>query len=108
MYNINSTESFELFHSVKESILKAKQTDRFPFLMIGYGSSKERLVSPAEAKRVADRANCKFIEVTKNKEIEGILLSFIKETINFSAIREKELEDESSKGSEQFIVCVFF
>ena len=108
MYSIGSRESFELFHTIKESILRIKDTDHFPFLIIGFGNvSMERNVSTAEGQRVADRANCKFQEIMRTKDIEPALLNFVKETISFSALREKDNEEEENKASEQFIVSIY-
>lgn len=64
----------------------------------------ERNVSTAEGQRVAERANCKFIEIMRSKEIEPTLLNFVKETIKFSVLREQDKEEEVEKVSEQFIV----
>lgn len=105
VYSVGSRESFELFQTIKESILRVKDTDHFPFLVIAFGKvSTERNVSTAEGQRAAERANCKFVEIMRSKEIEPTLLNFVKETISFSALREKDKEEEIDRVSEQFIV----
>ena len=110
MYNIASHESFEQFQSAHEAILRVKDVDHFPLLLLGfyYGHNiaKERQVSTAQGQRQAERAGCQFVEMLNPRKIGSVLTGFAEEIVHSSSSREKAKIAENARVLERYIVSL--
>ena len=70
VYAINSRQSFDEIRVFQQQILRVKDKDNFPIIVVGNKSDleHERQVSPEEGARLAQKFNCPFIETSaKNR-----------------------------------------
>lgn len=107
VYNIASHESFEQFQSTHEAILRVKEVDHFPLLLLGfyYGHNiaKERQVTTAQGQRLAERAGCQFVEILNPRKIGTVLTRFAEEIVHSSSSREKAKKAENARVLERYI-----
>ena len=66
VYSITSRQSFEEIQQFEQQILRVKDKDYFPIILVGNKCDLEgeRAVSKEEGQRLARQFNCKFIETS--------------------------------------------
>ncbi|KAF2730355.1 ras-like GTPase [Polyplosphaeria fusca] len=71
VYNITSRQSFEEIMTFQQQILRAKDKDYFPMIIVGNYCSQEseRQVSYQEGQNVARQFGCRFIETDPKNRI---------------------------------------
>lgn len=71
VYSITSRQSFEEIRTFQQQILRVKDKDYFPIIVVGNKCDlkEERVVSVEEGKALADSFGCKFIETSAKSRI---------------------------------------
>ena len=71
VYSITSRQSFEEIMTFEQQILRVKDKDYFPIILVGNKCDleQERAVSREEGAALARRFNCKFIETSAKSKI---------------------------------------
>lgn len=71
VYSINSRQSFEEIRTFQQQILRVKDKDFFPIIVVGNKCDlrEERVVSIEEGRALADSFGCKFIETSAKSRI---------------------------------------
>jgi len=102
VYSITSRSSFEEIATFQQQILRVKDKDYFPVIVVGNKCDleSERKVSQAEGRELAKSFNCRFIE-TSAKTRTNVDESF------FTLVREirrynKELSSSGNKTENRF------
>ena len=105
VYNTASYDSLELFHTIQEAILRVKEVDHFPLLLVGFHTATDtsRQVSKSQGSRIAERYHCEFAEVCEPEEIVPILLNFA-ESIARSSSSNGNAESQNQRISERYMV----
>nr|CAG8472374.1 3128_t:CDS:2 [Entrophospora candida] len=71
VYSITSRNSFDEIEFFQEQILRVKDKDHFPMILIGNKSDldHERKISQIEGAKQADKFGCKFLETSAKQRI---------------------------------------
>lgn len=71
VYSITSRQSFEEIQTFQQQILRVKDKDYFPIILVGNKCDleSERMVSTEEGAHLARQFNCKFIETSAKSRI---------------------------------------
>ncbi|KAJ3100787.1 Ras GTPase ras2, partial [Phlyctochytrium bullatum] len=66
VFSITSRSTFERILRFKDQIVRVKDAENIPMILVGNKCDKhqEREVSPQEAKHIADRMGCSYIETS--------------------------------------------
>ena len=71
VYSITSRQSFEEIQTFEQQILRVKDKDYFPIILVGNKCDLEgeRVVSREEGQALAQQFNCKFIETSAKSRV---------------------------------------
>ena len=96
VYAINQRSSFEEINMIRDKILRSKDTDNVPIVLVGNKCdlADERQVTQDEAKELANSWKCQFIEASAREKINSdeIFLQVVRE------IRTSERPKGDRKG----------
>lgn len=99
-YSVASKESFEAMHDYREQILRVKDSDTYPMILVGNKCDLPddlRRVSTSEGKELAKKFNCHFFEASAKTRlnVEECFEQLVKEMKSW---REKKNNNTSSGG----------
>jgi GTPase KRas protein len=110
VYSITSRQSFEEIMTFQQQILRVKDRDYFPIILVGNKChlENERQVSRQEGEALARSFDCRFIETSPKSRInvDNAFYGLVREIRRFRASEKaKELEESQEqtkkpKGSE--------
>lgn len=71
VYSIDSRQSFEEIRTFQQQILRVKDRDDFPIIIVGNKCDLEsdRVVSEAEGRAMAQQFKCSFMETSAKKRV---------------------------------------
>eukprot|EP01119_Soliformovum_irregulare_P006477 TRINITY_DN1851_c0_g1_i1.p1 TRINITY_DN1851_c0_g1~~TRINITY_DN1851_c0_g1_i1.p1 ORF type:complete len:199 (+),score=31.56 TRINITY_DN1851_c0_g1_i1:141-737(+) len=103
VFSVTSKGTFETLHTFHDQILRVKDVDSFPMILLGNKCDllKDREVSTAEAKEFADSINAPFLETSAKARInveEGfyqLVREIRKYQLNSDAANEKDPKKKS-------------
>lgn len=101
MYSIADQASFDEITVFKEKILRAKEMDKVPMVLIGNKCdlTEEREVSEAQGRELAEEMGCPFMETSAKNKInnEECFFQSVREIIKMDN-EEKEASGTKKKG----------
>ena len=99
VFAINDLESFELIKAKHDRVLKGKHQTKCPFLLVGNKQDleNERKVSYDEAKQLADKWECEYIEASPKKNFNC--------TEAFEKLVQKVLEEKNTYKKRSHTCC---
>ena len=105
VYDITSRQSFEEITAFREHILRVKDADRVPMVLVGNKCDLEsqRQVSTAEGRDLANHFSCSFLESSAKSRI-NIEESFYALVRSIRKEQEK-LNKPQKKASKKFKNC---
>ncbi|KAL4733977.1 ras-like protein [Aspergillus similis] len=99
VYSITSRQSFEEIMTFQQQILRVKDKDYFPIIVVGNKCDldKERVVSEQEGESLARQFGCKFIETSAKSRInvENAFYDLVREIRRYN----KEMSNPSGSGA---------
>nr|O93856.1 RecName: Full=Ras-like protein; Flags: Precursor [Laccaria bicolor]AAD01987.1 ras protein [Laccaria bicolor] len=99
VYSITSRQSFEEIMTFQQQILRVKDKDYFPIIVVGNKCDldKERVVSKQEGESLARQFGCKFIETSAKSRInvENAFYDLVREIRRYN----KEMSNPSGFGA---------
>jgi GTPase KRas protein len=99
VYSITSRESFEEIRTFQQQILRVKDKDVFPMVVVGnkLDLKDERKVSTEEGKMLADEFKCKFLETSAktNTNVENAFFEVVRAIRRYN----REMQGNPSPGS---------
>jgi GTPase KRas protein len=107
MYNITNRDSFEEVHVFRQQILRVKDKEYFPMLLVGSKCDLEyeRAVRKEEGRDLAKAFGCPFLEVSaKNRiNVDEVFAGMVREIRRYYRERpiDRILTSQSASGSEK-------
>ncbi|KAL4968712.1 Ras family protein [Aspergillus stella-maris] len=99
VYSITSRQSFEEIMTFQQQILRVKDKDYFPIIVVGNKCDleKERVVTEQEGEALANQFGCKFIETSAKSRInvENAFYDLVREIRRYN----KEMSSPSGSGA---------
>ncbi|KAL4794522.1 ras family-domain-containing protein [Aspergillus venezuelensis] len=99
VYSITSRQSFEEIMTFQQQILRVKDKDYFPIIVVGNKCDleKERVVTEQEGEALANQFGCKFIETSAKSRInvENAFYDLVREIRRYN----KEMSSPSGAGA---------
>ncbi|KAI5293898.1 Ras GTPase [Ascosphaera atra] len=99
VYSITSRQSFEEIMTFQQQILRVKDKDYFPMIVVGNKCDleKERVVSKQEGEDLARDFGCKFIETSAKSRInvENAFYDIVREIRRYN----KDMNSYSNNGA---------
>jgi len=93
VYSIDNRQSFDEISAFKEKILRAKEMDKVPMVLVGNKCDlQERAVTLEEGQELAKSMDCPFMETSAKSKINN-------EECFFEAVREINRMDEAARKS---------
>ncbi|ODM17880.1 Ras-like protein [Aspergillus cristatus] len=99
IYSITSRQSFEEIMTFQQQILRVKDKDYFPIIVVGNKCDleKERVVTVEEGEELARQFGCKFIETSAKSRVnvENAFYDLVREIRRYN----KEMSNPSGSGA---------
>lgn len=93
VYSIDNRQSFDEISAFKEKILRAKEMDKVPMVLVGNKCDlTERAVTLEEGQELAKMMDCPFMETSAKSKINN-------EECFYEAVREINRMDEAARAS---------
>lgn len=106
VYSITSRNSFEEITTFHQQILRVKDKDYFPIIIVGNKADLEsdRQVTQAEGKHLADSFSCKFIETSARtkQNVDMAFHQLVQEIRRYT--KEKNSSNPGRKGRKCLIM----
>eukprot|EP01104_Vermistella_antarctica_P004619 TRINITY_DN15039_c0_g1_i1.p2 TRINITY_DN15039_c0_g1~~TRINITY_DN15039_c0_g1_i1.p2 ORF type:complete len:202 (+),score=26.58 TRINITY_DN15039_c0_g1_i1:535-1140(+) len=114
VYSIISRKSFEQLPHLKQKILRIKDSERVPMMLVGNKSDLEesREVSKTEGETMAEQFGCVFMETSAKKHLmvneafEGLVREVKKHRAEEPAEPAKDSKGKSGGGKKKSGFCV--
>jgi GTPase SAR1 family protein len=105
VYSITSRQSFEEVLTFQQQILRVKDRDYFPIILVGNNChlENERQVSKQEGEALARSFGCRFIETSAKSRInvDNAFYDLVREIRKFQASEKvKELKESQEQGKK--------
>lgn len=104
VYSVTSRSSFHELYTFYNQILRVKDTDKFPIILVGnkIDLENERVVSTQEGQMLALKFGCIFIETSAKYKI-GIDEAFymlVRQIKNYNSIRDRDRSNAQAKSQQ--------
>eukprot|EP01089_Gocevia_fonbrunei_P012291 TRINITY_DN2863_c0_g3_i1.p1 TRINITY_DN2863_c0_g3~~TRINITY_DN2863_c0_g3_i1.p1 ORF type:complete len:197 (-),score=44.19 TRINITY_DN2863_c0_g3_i1:87-677(-) len=100
VYDITSPQTFHDVESFHNAILRVKDADNVPFLLVGNKSDLEpkRKVTKEQGQQLASKLNCKWMETSaKSREnVDAIFAEIVRETMVWKKGLKKDVSREEA------------
>eukprot|EP00475_Leptophrys_vorax_P015218 TRINITY_DN2158_c0_g1_i1.p1 TRINITY_DN2158_c0_g1~~TRINITY_DN2158_c0_g1_i1.p1 ORF type:complete len:196 (-),score=40.78 TRINITY_DN2158_c0_g1_i1:216-803(-) len=101
VYAVNSKTSFDTAKNFREKILRAKDSNRVPMVLIGNKCdlTTERIVSTSEGKELADSWGCPFFETSAKTKVNHLECYYqVIREIKHTTPPKKQTQSSSGRG----------
>jgi len=103
VYSIVSESSFQDLDDIRDNIVRIKDTEDFPCVLVANKCDLEhdRKVSTAQGEELAGKwANCMYIEASakKNKNVQTVFAELTKKMLSYNASKDTKADKKKSGG----------